>query len=120
MPEETEGKKTDVKKEKFGDLPSTSSEVPETSSSHKKKKKSKKHKHETDVVAEKLLEEAGVNSAKDGNGIPTAVSDEKILDIHQRAMRFLKSRVVRRRKNQEKKNTKYPRKLKAKRQMPML
>ena len=81
MPEETEGKKTDVKKEKFGDLQATSSEVPEASSSHKKKKKSKKHKHETDVVAEKILEEAGVNSAKDGNGIPTAVSDEKILDI---------------------------------------
>lgn len=72
MSEETEGKKTDVNEEKFGDMPVTSSDVLEASSSHKKKKKSKKQKHE------KIPEETQV---KDGEGAPTGVSDEKIVDI---------------------------------------
>ena len=65
MPEEPEGKKTDVNAiesgnavndEKISDMPATRSEVPEESSGHKKKK-SKKNKHETDLLTGDMPEE---------------------------------------------------------------
>ena len=75
-----------VNNEKIGQMPAIGCEIPGDLSNRKRNKKSKKNKHDTDVVAEKILEEsqgkkADVNSVKDGNGIPTAVSDGKIVDI---------------------------------------